>query len=69
MTGKRLLEIGIVSAIAGLLGTGLSDWLSNRSDAAWWQVGPWILLVALWAVLGLQLGRLRSHRRQSNGFQ
>lgn len=55
MTGKlRILGLVILAAVYlawvfDLFGT--VAWLTARSDALWWQLLPWALLVVFWAVL------------------
>ena len=62
MKFKKAILIGIVAGIlVSLLFelTALGARLAGRSDALWWQLLPWFLLVVFWAVLLMQVRRTR----------
>jgi hypothetical protein len=61
---QLLLSVATGVLLAWLIGMPLGGWLSERSDAAWWQTLPWVLLALFWAGIGFLLWRRRgtSHR-------
>ncbi|MES3033812.1 MAG: hypothetical protein V4813_07425 [Gemmatimonadota bacterium] len=53
------IRVFVLGTIGGLAGSRLAQF----SDAAWWQVTPWVLLVLLWA--GLWKHRAQLQQRWS----
>lgn len=69
MRNRRRLEIIGGSAMLGAAValvfdlTGLGKWVDGMTDALWWDVLPWALLLLFWAVLGSGVLRQRKRRR------
>jgi Na+-driven multidrug efflux pump len=53
MTKNLLWSLGVVVglAITLLFARTVGAWLSDRSDALWWQLLPWLLLIGLWTYI------------------
>ena len=48
----RMVPVVIVAVMLG-------NWLSDLSDATWWQTLPWILIGLFWGFLGYQMWQRR----------
>ena len=50
----RKVVAGVLAAAITLLlieVLPLGSWLTSRSDALWWAVLPWLLIVVIWVVM------------------
>jgi hypothetical protein len=55
------LKRGIFAGLAGMISLLVTPHLVGLSDSLWWQVFPWVLLVAFWTFVVIQ------HRRGKLG--
>lgn len=56
LLGSAILGVAVVWLLEV---SGVGAWLADFSDALWWEVLPWALLVVFWAVIGIGLYRQR----------